>query len=89
MQRPLIVFKGGHIEVRVATIKGYEIAEDGDSINLEQPNSSTRRARVGKGIANTLDTTCSLQCVVIGSNNGQQQMHPGCSSLWREMGEES
>lgn len=30
-----------------------------DSINLEQPNSKTRRGRVGKGIANTLTTSCN------------------------------
>lgn len=42
--------------VREATKKGYAEATVGDSINLSQPNSKTRRGRVGKGIANTLDT---------------------------------
>lgn len=42
--------------IREATKKGYAEAEIGDSINLSQPNSKTRRGRVGKGIANTLDT---------------------------------
>ena len=31
-----------HIRVREATKQGYAIAREGDSINLEQPNSKTR-----------------------------------------------
>lgn len=45
------------IRVPEATKKGYAEATVGDSINLQQPNSKTRRGRVGKGIANTLDTS--------------------------------
>src|SRR5699024_78193 len=41
------------------TKKGYDIAVEGDSINLAVPNSKTRRGRVGKGVANTLDTSCN------------------------------
>ena len=44
------------IIVKEATKQGYAIAEEGDSINLSVPNSKTRRGRVGKGIAQTLDT---------------------------------
>jgi DNA (cytosine-5)-methyltransferase 1 len=44
------------IYVPEATKKGYAEASVGDSINLSQPNSKTRRGRVGKGIANTIDT---------------------------------
>lgn len=44
------------IAVPEATKKGYAEAEEGDSINLSIPNSSTRRGRVGKKIAQTLDT---------------------------------
>ena len=47
------------IAIREATQKGYAIAEEGDSINLEQPNSKTRRGRVGKGVANTLNCGCN------------------------------
>ncbi len=36
--------------------KGYDEAVEGDSINLEQPNSKTRRGRVGHGVAQTLNT---------------------------------
>lgn len=45
------------ILVRANTKKGYEIAELGDSINLEYPNSTTRRGRVGKQIAQTITTS--------------------------------
>lgn len=39
-----------------ATKKGYATAEEGDSINLSFLEANKRRGRVGKGIANTLDT---------------------------------
>ena len=44
------------VMVKEATKKGYDIATIGDSINISQPNSKTRRGRVGHGIANTLVT---------------------------------
>lgn len=42
------------IEVKEATKKGYQEAQEGDYVNLQFPNSSTRRGRVGKQVANTL-----------------------------------
>lgn len=42
-----------------ATKQGYQVAEQGDSINLSFPNSKTRRGRVGKGVAQTLDCQCN------------------------------
>lgn len=47
------------IQVKSATSKGYEKATEGDSINFSVPNSETRRGRVGKGVAQTLDTQCN------------------------------
>ena len=47
------------IKVNSATSKGYEEAAEGDSINFSVPNSQTRRGRVGKGVAQTLDTACN------------------------------
>mgnify|MGYP000995765346 FL=1 len=44
------------VYVPEATKKGYTEATVGDSINLSQPNSKTRRGRVGKNIANTITT---------------------------------
>jgi DNA (cytosine-5)-methyltransferase 1 len=52
------------VMVREATKQGYAIAEEGDSINLEQPNSLTRRGRVGKGVAQTLTTSCNQATLV-------------------------
>lgn len=45
--------------VKEATKQGYAIAEEGDSINIQFPNSETRRGRVGKGVAQTLETSCN------------------------------
>ena len=50
---------GEYIKVKSATKKGYEEAKEGDSINLSVPNSETRRGRVGKEVAQTLDTQCN------------------------------
>lgn len=44
------------ILIREATKKGYAEAAVGDSVNISHPNSKTRRGRVGKGVANTLQT---------------------------------
>lgn len=52
------------ILIREATKQGYAEAYEGDSVNLEQPNSKTRRGRVGHGVAQTL-TTSPQQGVVI------------------------
>lgn len=50
--------------IREATKKGYSEAYPGDSVNLEQPNSKTRRGRVGKEVAQTLNTSCNQAVVV-------------------------
>lgn len=49
-----------------ATKQGYAEASIGDSVNLEHPNSKTRRGRVGKEVAQTLTTSCN-QAVVVSS----------------------
>ena len=49
--------------VHEATKRGYAEAFEGDSINLEQPNSKTRRGRVGKQVAQT-STTSPQQAVI-------------------------
>ncbi|MFJ7950354.1 DNA cytosine methyltransferase [Lysinibacillus sp. NPDC096418] len=46
------------IAIKEATLQGFDTAYPGDSINYSVPTSETRRGRVGKGIANTLDTGC-------------------------------
>jgi len=65
---PTLTMTGGgnqepKIQVKSAIKKGYETATIGDSINLSVPNSKTRRGRVGKQVAQTLDTSCN-QAVV-------------------------
>lgn len=59
--------------VKEATKKGYVEAKEGDSINLEQPNSQTRRGRVGKQVAQTLTTSCNQGVVgIIVKNQGKE-----------------
>lgn len=47
------------VRVKEATKLGYKVAEEGDSINISVPSSKTRRGRVGKQVAQTLDTACN------------------------------
>ena len=53
------VQKDNYVLVKEATKKGYAIAKEGDSINFEQPNSKTRRGRVGHEVSQTLTTSCN------------------------------
>ncbi len=53
-----------HIKIKSATSKGYEEATEGDSINFSVPNSETRRGRVGKQVAQTLDTACNQGIII-------------------------
>jgi len=48
-----------YLKIKSATSKGYEEAREGDSINFSIPSSETRRGRVGKQVAQTLDTVCN------------------------------
>lgn len=52
------------VKVSEATKQGYAEASIGDSVNLEHPNSKTRRGRVGKEVAQTLTTSCNQAVVV-------------------------
>lgn len=51
--------RGEGIKIKTNTRKGYAIAEKGDAINLAFPESKTRRGRIGKGFAQTLDCSCN------------------------------
>lgn len=55
----LYVVPENGVMIKETTAKGHTEAVEGDSINLSMPGSKTRRDRVGKDVANTLDTTCS------------------------------
>lgn len=63
------------IQVKSATKKGYEVATENDSINLSNLNSETRRGRVGKEVAQTLDTACN-QAVMMGAIRGRNPEQP-------------
>ncbi|MCP1288308.1 DNA (cytosine-5-)-methyltransferase [Mammaliicoccus sciuri] len=53
------------IAIREATKQGYAIAEQGDSVNVSFPTSTTRRGRVGKQVAQTLQAGEVNQGVVM------------------------
>ena len=61
------------LKIKSATSKGYEIATDEDSINFSVPNSETRRGRVGKGVAQTLDTACNQGIIQLNNPKHSQQ----------------
>jgi len=65
----------GYVKVKSATKQGYEIATENDSINLSNLSSETRRGRVGKEVAQTLDTACN-QGVVKWIQGGLQKNQP-------------
>lgn len=52
------------LAIKEATKQGYAIAKDGDAVNYQFPKSKTRRGRVGKQIANTLEASAINQGVV-------------------------
>ena len=58
------------IAIREATKQGYAIAEQGDSVNVTYPDSKTRRGRVGKQVAQTLQAGEVNQGVVIDDTQG-------------------
>lgn len=61
-----IEFFDGYCHVREATKKGYAVARENlDSIDFQRMGQNTRRGRVGKGVVNTLDTSC-LRAVLEG-----------------------
>lgn len=63
------------LPIKEATKQGYTIAYDGDSVNLQFPDSKTRRGRVGNQIANTLQAGETNQGV-IGSNYRIRKLTP-------------
>ena len=52
---------GVAVKVKEATERGWAECRVGgvDTVNLSQPKSKTRRGRVGREMANTLDTQCN------------------------------
>ncbi len=64
------------IYIKSATKKGYEIATNEDSINFSVPSSKTRRGRVGKGVAQTLDTACNQGVILHNLYGGFDESEP-------------
>lgn len=52
------------LPIKNATKKGYDEAFEGDSVNLEYPNSTTRRGRVGKQVSQTLQCNDNMGVVL-------------------------
>lgn len=53
-----------YVWVKSANSLGYEVGYEFDSINLDHPNSRTRRGRVGRQILQTLTTSCNQGVVL-------------------------
>jgi DNA (cytosine-5)-methyltransferase 1 len=83
----IVTNENGKLLVKEATKLGYREAEEGDSINLEHPNSKTRRGRVGKQVAQTLTTSPQQATIVAmrGRYNSEgkveQQLEPRKDNL--------
>ena len=79
------------IAVREATKQGYAIAEQGDSVNVTYPDSKTRRGRVGKQVAQTLQAGEVNQGVVVGGDFDDKEIERDTfeilQALQKEIGE--
>ena len=64
-----------------ATIKGYTVAEKGDSIDFTYLTSKTRRGRVNKQVSHTIMTSCSQGTL---TDKGVRKITP--RECWRLMG---
>ena len=53
------VQKDNYVAIKTANTKGYDLATDGDGVDLGYPDSKTRRGRVGHGVCKTLPTSDS------------------------------
>lgn len=62
------------VQIKVGTKKGYEEAEKGDFVNITYPGSTSKRGRVGKGVALTL--TCGDGNAVITENIRIRKLTP-------------
>lgn len=60
---PKCLLEGG-LPIKEATTKGDAVAAEGDAVNIQFPNSKTRRGRVGKQMVNTLEARGCNQGVV-------------------------
>lgn len=47
------------LKIKTANATGYDLAKDGDGVDLAYPDSKTRRGRVGHGVSKTIPTSSS------------------------------
>ena len=80
--------KTGLYEIKEATHKGYKEAYIGDSVDITQLNSKTRRGRVGKGVSHTLDTGQN-QCVVTNPKIKEATYNYGSKALNKTLEKEN
>ena len=69
------------IAIKTANKKGYDIATDGDGVDLSYPQSKTKRGRVGHGVSKTLMGADSMGTV---DNYRIRKLTP--KECWRLMG---
>ena len=77
-----ILLQDKKLKIREATTKGYAEAKVGDSVNIANINSKTKRGRIGNQIANTL--LASEQQGVVGSDYRIRRLTP--RECWRLQG---
>lgn len=53
----------GGVAIKVANKQGYDMATDGDGVDLSYPESKTKRGRVGQGVSKTLMGTSNMGTV--------------------------
>ena len=71
--------------IKTANKQGYDIAKDGDAIDLTYPNSNTRRGRVGHSISKTISTGGgSMGTIELGQDVRIRKLTP--KECWRLMG---
>ena len=70
----------GVLLIKEAAKKGYKEAAPGDSVKLSYTCGNTKRGRVGKAFAHTLDTSCS-QGIVAGGGRIRRLMPRECLRL--------
>ena len=69
------------VAIRTANKKGYDMATDGDGVDLSYPQSKTKRGRVGHGVSKTLMASDSMGTV---DNYRIRKLTP--KECWRLMG---
>lgn len=78
---PTLTQQEEKILIKNATKKGYDEAEDGDSINLAYPDNKTRRGRVGHRVSQTLTGNSNMGVI---NNLRIRKLTP--KECWRLMG---